>query len=131
MTDTKRPGSIAVLVTRDPMFITPKQIAPWELPLLQAKWPGGTEVGAFTPGVKGEMPDADAEYARLEKVYGIDSDTKIPYVAEVYGRGEAGIDKLAEAIEGSWEPPKPRASKRLKAEIEASKPAPIDPAKGK
>jgi hypothetical protein len=115
----KRPGTITVMVSRDLTCTVAKRVYPWEVPIIKAQWGGQADVQGFTPGIKGDFPDAEDEFARLEGVYGVNPDTKRAYVEEVYGTGETGIDRLDEAIAGSWEPPKPRESRKSRIKRDA------------
>lgn len=88
-----------VLVVRDPNFHIPRQVSGWELPILQEIYgDGAIEVGEE---VQREVPDVDftSERARLERVYGVEGESKTPYVDVVYGRGPAGAKALQKAVQ--------------------------------
>lgn len=88
-----------VLVVRDPNFHIPRQVSGWELPILQEIYgEGAIEVGEE---VKRDIPEVDftSEWARLERVYGVEEESKIPYVAVVYGRSRQGADALQKAVQ--------------------------------
>ncbi len=122
---TVQSGTLLVLIKRDITCEIPKTIRPWELPIIQAKYPGQVTVGDFTQRDVDELPDEEEEYARLAGLYGNDEDTKLPFVALAYGSGDAGIDALELAINASHEPPKPRTErKQRRKEAEAADSAP-------
>lgn len=116
-------GTLVVLIARDITSVVPKTIRPWELPIVQLKYPGQVSVGDFTAREIAEYPDEEAEYERLTQVYGADEDSKQPFVTLAYGAGDAGLDALEKAIKDSAEAPKPREarkSSRAAAKAEAA-----------
>ena len=116
-------GTLVVLIARDITSVVPKTIRPWELPIVQLKYPGQVSVGDFTARKIAEYPDEEAEYERLTQVYGADEDSKQPFVTLAYGAGDAGLNALEKAIKDSGEAPKPREarkSSRAAAKAEAA-----------
>ncbi len=85
-------------VVFDKMSTTPKVVPVWEVPLFRERFEIESE-GEAPEGSKlaGEV-DPAAEYQRLANFHGRDAETKQLLVELHYGRGEAGIRKLGEAI---------------------------------
>jgi hypothetical protein len=94
--------NVMVTVVRNESTKIPKIVRPWEVPILEDIH--GAEnilIGGAVEKEIDELPDAQDEYARLEQAYGMNGDTKNPYVQIVYGNGRAGVKALEEAIEAS------------------------------
>lgn len=94
--------TVTVIIERDPMTKIPKEVYPWEVPLLRAQY-GDEKVEILegktsTFSTVDELPDAQEEWARLRQQYGIEPDTKQSIVDIAYGRGEIGIDALEKVI---------------------------------
>ena len=88
--------SFTVVIRLNEMTAVPKELPPWELAVLEAVHEN-TEI--ISEGVwPHELPDARAEFDRLEKVYGVQDDTKQSYASLVYGAGVLGIRALRKAI---------------------------------
>lgn len=88
---------IKCIVTMDALHKQPAEYPVWELPLVRY-------VHADQVVELGEMrcdkrvPDPDEEYARLERRYGVNKETLVPRVAEIYGSGAMGVRNLAAAM---------------------------------
>lgn len=94
--------TVTVIIERDPMTKIPKEVYPWEVPLLRAQY-GDEKVEILegkttTFATVDELPDAQEEWMRLRQQYGIEPDTKQSIVDIAYGRGEIGIDALEKVI---------------------------------
>lgn len=94
--------TVTVIIERDPMTKIPKNVYPWEVPLLRAQY-GDEKVEVLetktaTFATVDELPDAQEEWGRLRQQYGIEPDTKQSIVDIAYGRGQIGIDALEGVI---------------------------------
>lgn len=94
--------TVTVIIERDPMTKIPKEVYPWEVPLLRAQY-GDEKVEILESKTStfanvDELPDAQEEWLRLRQQYGIEPDTKQSIVDIAYGRGEIGIDALEKVI---------------------------------
>lgn len=87
-----------VLVTRDANTIIPRQVWPWELPLLEELYGAGSVVVAGEFEREYDLPETEQELARLTRLYGSEEESKIPYVEVVYGRSTNGMRQLQRAI---------------------------------
>lgn len=75
-------------------------VGSWEVPVLKAVH--GDEFVKEVSAVSQdrEPPDAQEEYQRLERRYGLDREQGgLPYVAQVYGQHGAGVERLQDAID--------------------------------
>lgn len=90
-----------VLVTRDANTIIPRQVAAWELPVLQELYPDGNVQVIGDIHREFDMPDLEPEMARLSRMYGADEETKTPFVEITYGRSAIGMKQLKRAMEQS------------------------------
>ena len=93
-----------VKVKRDLNTVHNREVAPWEIPVLEFIFEDGNiePQGAFVKSDRG-YPDAANEFDRLVRAYGSDPKSGIPYVASVYGNGSVGVRALRKAIEASSE----------------------------
>lgn len=74
------------------------EMPPWEIPVAAAVH-GDADVQVVDQvDVDRHPPDALEEFGRLERRYGVDPKSEIPYVAQVYGQHQPGISRLAQAI---------------------------------
>lgn len=92
-----------IVIERDPMTKIPKMAAAWEVPVYRSQY-GDEKVEILSDAVEmeiSELPNAREEYVRLRDVFGIEADTKQSHVDIVYGRGQAGVKALEQAIEAS------------------------------
>ena len=120
-------ATIHVLVSRDKMTKVPKVIWPWELAVIEQKFPDGlVEVLGEGSCEIESLPDADTEFIRLSEQYGSDERTGQTHMERCYGVGKAGMDAFGKAINGGPAKAKVKAKKKVKTEDE-SKPGPIDP----
>lgn len=93
----------SVLVRRDETQTVNILVAPWEVPIIEAK--NGKD--RVTVGETKDYPerpyprDAETEYQRLSNLYGkVNEDGKKDRVVEfVYGTGPSGVAALSKAIE--------------------------------
>ena len=105
-----------VIVDRDSMTKVSRQVWPWELPVLESKFPDGlVKVTGVSFVERDELPDPGTEFIRLSNQYGADTNTKIPHVDIAYNRGSEGVDMMAKVIKGSEYNAKKEAAKLLKA----------------
>lgn len=89
-----------VTVYLNKMAAPSKQVWPWELPVLEEKYPGGLVERKSEVSVQvEEVPKADEEYNRLGMAYGGDPERGVSYVELAYGRGRAGVSALGQAIQ--------------------------------
>ncbi len=105
-----------VVVDRGAMTKPSKQVWDWELPVLQSKFPGGlVHVHGRTFVERDSLPEAEDEFMRLERQYGVEEDTKQAHVHLAYDRGDKGVKLLQEALdEAEWND-KAEAAKAVKA----------------
>ena len=98
--------TLKVRVSKDAMTKPSMEIWPWELPVLEERFPDGlVELYGEGQVSRDSLPDAESEFTRLARKYG--GEDAQPLVSYAYGRGRAGVGELAKAIR--------------KAEIKASK----------
>ncbi len=95
---------VQVLVERNEHLAIPREVAPWEVPVLQAvHTPEKVKVMGVVNHERLKdrpYPDAEMELERLERKYGRDVDTDDkPFVFAVYGQGPLGVAALRKAIE--------------------------------
>ena len=104
------------VVDRDAMTKPSKQVWAWELAVLQSKFPGGLVHvnGSTFDERENPLPNADEEFMRLERQYGVDPDTKQANVHLAYARGDKGVSMLAKAIKGAEWNAKTEAAKAVK-----------------
>lgn len=95
-----------VKVTRDTNTVHSREVAPWEIPVLEYLYEEGNVVrtGEFvdvTPGklINQEYPDGPTEFKRLIDAYKGDPKSGIPYAISVYGNGRAGERALQKLID--------------------------------
>lgn len=88
-----------VKVTRDPHTVYNRSVPPWEIAILEFTFESGNVI------VQEEVetndlpyPSAVVEFQRLEKAYGSDPQSGVPYVASVYGQASAGVNHLKRVI---------------------------------
>lgn len=104
-----------VVVDRDPMTKPSKQVWNWELPVLEAVFPGGlVHVNGTTFEERESLPDPATEFVRLEAQYGVEEDSRQSMVSIAYDRGEKGIKALARKIKASVYDAKKVAAEALK-----------------
>lgn len=112
-----------VLINRDMVLKVPKQVWPWELPVLEAKF-GATLQRKDSERIElSELPDAGVEQERLLLAHGSDAGrggTNVPFVTQVYGPGSRGIKALEKAIKASARKPKTTKKAAAKPKPEAA-----------
>lgn len=87
-----------VIVVRDATLHIPRQVSAWELVILQEVFGEGNVEIKQEFHRPFEAPDVEIERSRLERLYGVEDQTKIPYVDVAYGRGPSGLKALSRAI---------------------------------
>ena len=87
-----------ILVTLDALHKQPAEVPFWELPILRHIHGDASVVELGEMRCDQRVPPPDMEYLRLEKRYGVNKDTRVPRVAELFGAGQTGVDRLAEAM---------------------------------
>lgn len=87
-----------VLVTLDALHKQPTEVAFWELPILRHMHGDASVVEQGEMRCNQRVPDPEMEHIRLEKRYGVNKDTRVPRVVEIYGAGATGVQRLAEAM---------------------------------
>ncbi len=91
-----------VVIDRDKMTKSSRQVWAWELPLLELKFPGGlVKIIRKVFIERDELRDPAAEYARLDAQYGQEADTNLSLVGIAYDRGDKGVALLAKALKAS------------------------------
>lgn len=91
---------VRVKVKRDAQTAYSRSMPLWEIPVLEFIFePGNVEVEDVFEKVSHPYPDAPAEFDRLVRAYGTDSENNIPYVASVYGNGSLGMRALKRVID--------------------------------
>ncbi len=91
-----------VEIKRDGNTVHNKEVAPWEIPILEFLFDEGNvrRLGVFVEA-PGEYPDAAREHARLHKVYGEDAKSGEPFVVSIFGNAGAGVRALRKEIEAA------------------------------
>lgn len=115
-----------VKITRDPHTVYNRSVLPWEIAILEFTFEQGNvqpQEGQFETNDL-PYPSAAVEFQRLEKAYGSDPQSGVPYVASVYGQASAGVNHLRRVIDEAKKAeadakPKRRAKRRPAAEIAA------------
>lgn len=90
---------ITAKITRDTNNSHSGEFAPWEIPILQLIHDPGNVTETGERQVDVEAPTPNEEWDRLEKRYGTDVETRVSYLASVYGQGQLGLKALTAAIE--------------------------------
>lgn len=88
---------VKCIVTLDALHKQPADYAVWELPIVRHVHADQVQELGETRCNK-RVPDPSEEYARLERRYGVNKETLVPRVSEIYGAGEYGVRRLAEAM---------------------------------
>jgi hypothetical protein len=105
-----------VTVKRDSQTTYNKGVFPWEIPILEFTFEEGNVQRLHEFEVTDmAYPEAREEFFRLEKAYGSDPDSGIPYVASVYGQAQAGVSTLRKLIaeaQAAEEAAKPKRRRR-------------------
>jgi hypothetical protein len=109
-----------IKVKRDNNTVHNLTIAPWEIPVIEYLFDEGNveRLGQFVT-LDREYPDPREEMQRLEKAYGADVQTNVPFAVSVYGAMRTGVRVLAKAIEAARE-----EEEEEDEETEPLKPAP-------
>jgi hypothetical protein len=95
-------------------------VGTWEVPILAVVHGGNLSV-VDAVEVDEDAPDAQQEYERLERRYGVDREEGgLPYVAQVYGQHMAGVQQLQRAIEGAVIDAKPKGKAKEDSKAAAS-----------
>ena len=90
---------VNVNITRNELTALRRNVAPWEVPFLQAiHGPQNIEVRGEVDNDKPYPTSAASEYARLEQVYGSVEGNEKSYAAELFGVGQAGHMALGDII---------------------------------
>lgn len=105
-----------IMVKRDSQTTYNKPVFPWEIPILEFTFEEGNvrRLNEFED-VAMPYPEARDEFFRLEKAYGSDPDSGIPYVASVYGQAQIGVSTLRKLIadaQAAEEAAKPKRRRR-------------------
>lgn len=91
-------------VKKDSQASYNREVAPWEVPVLTLVFDeGNIQPTDDYETVNRPYPDPAVEFDRLSKAYPTDPATGIPYVVQVYGTGQRGINALAKAIKEARE----------------------------
>lgn len=89
-----------VRVRRDERTVVSRTLPPWEIPILEFIFgEGNVERFEDFVTVDQEYPNESAEFERLERRYGADPETNIPFIASLYGQKSVGRKALARAID--------------------------------
>jgi hypothetical protein len=88
------------MIKRDTQTTHNRAVPPWEVPVLEYLFEDGnvTVTEVYDEVADGEYPDPGQEFHRLTQRYGQDLDSKLPYVALVYGNASVGVRALNKAI---------------------------------
>lgn len=97
---------LRVKITRDQNTVHNRAVPIWEIPVLEYLFGDGNlvetedyeEVTPQAGQTKVEYPDAREEFENLSKRYGNDTESKLPFVALVYGNAGVGVRALRKAI---------------------------------
>ena len=112
-----------IVVDRDMVTKIGKQVWPWEVPVLEAKYGEGRVRKLDKAEIEIEaLPDVDDEFGRLATAHCLDSGeagTNQPYVEMAYGRGSIAKKALLKEIKASAAKRKPRKK------ASAKKPEPV------
>jgi hypothetical protein len=88
-----------VKVKRDTNTVHNVLVRPWEVPVLEYVFEeGNVEFTDEFETVSQDYPDPAKELQRLEKCYGSDPKSGIPYAISVFGDGRKGLRELAKMI---------------------------------
>jgi hypothetical protein len=120
--------TVKVLITLGAMAKIPRDVWPWEVPVLEEQHGGMCEVAGDGHIKEVEsLPDAGEEFTRLGNCCGIEPESKIPNVENAYGRGQSGVKALAKAIKEAGKGPKPKVTKKKATKkAAAKKPKPVE-----
>ncbi len=111
-----------VKVKRDSNTVHSKDVAPWEVPVLEFIFEqGNVEPTGLFVEVDREYPDAAREFDRLTKCYSSDPQSGVPYVASVYGNAGVGVRALRKAIEDAAEQDEAAKEEKVQAHAPARK----------
>jgi hypothetical protein len=93
-----------IKIKRDNHTVHNTTVAPWEIPIIEYLFDEGNveRLDEFVQADQ-DYPDPAQEMVRLQKAYGADVKTDIPYAVTVYGAARAGVKALAKAIESAKE----------------------------
>ena len=90
---------VKVKITRDTHTTYNREMPPWEVAVLEEIFDAGNiEVLDGSVQVDRPYPEVHAEFDRLARAYGADTQSGTPYVVAAYGTGGAGPRALAKAI---------------------------------
>lgn len=94
-----------VQVKRDTNTVHSITVAPWEIPILEFLFDEGnvTHMEQFVDVPGREYPDPREEFVRLQKAYGADVQTNVPYAVSVYGTTRTGVRALTRAMDTARE----------------------------
>ena len=101
-----------VLIVRDANFHIPRVCAAWELPILQEIHGEAEVIVGDEIQVERDHVEAAGEKARLERLYKVEEDSKIPFVEVTYGRGQMCLKALEKAIKASEVAEAPKGRKK-------------------
>jgi hypothetical protein len=97
-------------VARDPQVaVMIEEYPEWEIPILEAVFGEGNisviseRVREYyiNPRMAGAVPEASAEYERLNSVYGGTGNPRVPFVEKVFGSGTLGVRELRKLMQGA------------------------------
>lgn len=105
-------------VVRDAMNKLPRSGALWELEVLKEVYGEGRleDIETFEVETDNILPP-DQEMARLEKAFGKDKETRIPFAEIAFGKGSSGVRTLEKTMQGAIrveEAPKKASKKAAK-----------------
>lgn len=119
---------LRVKITRDQNTVHNRAVPIWEIPVLEYLFGDGNLVETedyveVTPKAGQSVvgyPDAREEFEDLAKRYGVDTESKLPFVALVYGNAGVGVRALRKAIAEA------KAEDEIAAKDAAKKPKVVD-----
>lgn len=108
-----------VMVKRDTQTVYNKSVFPWEIAVLEYIFEEGnvTRTNEFEI-VDMPYPAAAEEMFRLEKAYGADPQSGVPFVCSVYGQASTGVNAMRRAIADAKDAEVAARPKRRRAKLE-------------
>jgi hypothetical protein len=114
-----------VIIDLNVMTKIAKQVWPWELPVIEAKFDESkVRVQDVTEVEISELPDAREEFQRLAGCHGRDRGdvgTNLSFVEIAYGQGKPGITAFEKALRGEKEKPRKAKAAPKKKKVAAKK----------
>ena len=91
-----------VKIVRDSNTAYNRAMPAWEIPVVNFIFDAGNvQPTGVLDRVDRPHPSAEVEYDRLQRRYGEDTKSGVPYVTSIYGPGERGIANLQDAIDAA------------------------------